>query len=158
MFARGATATSARRHRLRFATGGDQTDRKRPLRSPRWHVARTSREDRQALQLTQQHETWIPDLAAEADPHVRASAANRYGREKSRRKPGWRENEVAVPQQDDGFERLPCHYCGGSYEDGDLAQYTEPVNCGPCSQRVGKLAFLTCRLMFCVCDVRKYRG
>jgi hypothetical protein len=66
--------------------------------------------------------------------------------------------QASVPQQETEFERLPCHYCGEPYESGDLARHTEPVHCGPCIQCVDKPACFSCRLMYCVCDVHRYRG
>lgn len=66
-------------------------------------------------------------------------------------------NQSSVPQNAD-TERLPCPYCGDSYEPGDLARHNEPVQCGPCIQCVGKPACFTCGLMYCACDVHKFRG
>lgn len=68
-------------------------------------------------------------------------------------------DQAAEARQDDGLERLSsCHYCGDAYEAGGIARHTEPVDCGPCIQCVGKPACFTCRLMYCACDVHKYRG
>ncbi|MEV0065792.1 recombination activating protein 1 [Amycolatopsis sp. NPDC050768] len=67
-------------------------------------------------------------------------------------------SQSSIPQQDNEIERLPCFNCGDSYESGDLARHTEPVHCGPCISCVDRPACFTCRLMYCVCEVHKYRG
>ncbi|GGQ19994.1 recombination activating protein 1 [Streptomyces mutabilis] len=65
-------------------------------------------------------------------------------------------NHPSVPQRDTA-EHLPCHHCG-AYEPADQARHTEPVHCGPCITCVDKPACFSCRLMYCVCDVHRYRG
>lgn len=67
-------------------------------------------------------------------------------------------NQSSIPQQDEGFERPSCLYCGEAYEPGDLERHTVPVHCGPCITCVDKPACFSCRLMYCVCDVHRYRG
>ncbi|TWH20533.1 hypothetical protein JD82_02379 [Prauserella rugosa] len=62
------------------------------------------------------------------------------------------------PSQGADTERLSCPFCGDSYEPEDLARHSEPVQCGPCIQCVGKPACFTCGLMYCACEVHKFRG
>lgn len=67
-------------------------------------------------------------------------------------------NQASVSQRDKEFAGLPCQYCGEPYGADDLARHTEPVHCGPCITCVDKPACFSCRLMYCVCDVHRYRG
>ncbi|MFJ8917704.1 recombination activating protein 1 [Amycolatopsis sp. NPDC102389] len=55
-------------------------------------------------------------------------------------------------------ERLPCLYCGERYGPDDVARHTEPVHCERCITCVDKPECFECRLMYCVCDVHRYRG
>ena len=55
-------------------------------------------------------------------------------------------------------EHLPCLYCGERYGPDELALHTDPVHCGRCITCVDKPACFSCRLMYCVCDVHRYRG
>ncbi|MEA5362562.1 recombination activating protein 1 [Amycolatopsis sp., V23-08] len=52
----------------------------------------------------------------------------------------------------------PCLYCGERYGPDDVARHTEPVHCERCITCAGKPACYDCRLMYCVCDVHRYRG
>ncbi|KAA9166060.1 recombination activating protein 1 [Amycolatopsis acidicola] len=67
-------------------------------------------------------------------------------------------NESSIPGQDKESAGLPCLYCGERYGPDDVRRHTEPVDCGPCITCVGKPACFECRLMYCVCDVHRYRG
>jgi hypothetical protein len=49
-------------------------------------------------------------------------------------------------------------HCGERYGPDELAHHTEPVRCGPCITCVDKPECFSCRLMYCVCDVHRYRG
>lgn len=65
--------------------------------------------------------------------------------------------QSSLPQDAD-LGGLPCPYCGESNTSDDLAWHSEPVDCGPCIQCVGKPACFTCGLMYCACNVHKFRG
>ncbi|ALE73776.1 recombination activating protein 1 [Pseudonocardia sp. EC080610-09] len=59
---------------------------------------------------------------------------------------------------DSRYEHLPCSSCGQRFGPDEVALHTEPVHCGPCITCVDKPGCFSCRLMYCVCDVHRYRG
>ncbi|MBN9741392.1 recombination activating protein 1 [Amycolatopsis sp. A1MSW2902] len=66
------------------------------------------------------------------------------------------QSSTAKPER--GAELLSCWNCGEDYRREDRARHTEPVRCGPCIVCAGKPACCSCRLMYCVCEVHRYRG
>jgi hypothetical protein len=55
-------------------------------------------------------------------------------------------------------QRPWCSSCGERFGPEEAARHTEPVHCGPCITCVDKPECFSCRLMYCVCDVHRYRG
>jgi hypothetical protein len=52
--------------------------------------------------------------------------------------------------------RPPCPRCGQPYPADEVAQHTEPVDCGGCHQCRGMPACFACGFMYCACDVHEH--